>query len=550
MRGIAIVALFASTAGAATWIQIASPSIEIFTDSGEKTALAVLHRFATLHRVFDESRSAVSPTPVRVFIFSSRRDFLDYEIDRAVSGFYQPLDGRDLIVAFEDTGLRRIASHEYLHMVIRHSSAVLPRWLDEGMAEFYSTLAISAAKMRVGEIIPSHLSLLASRRWLSAEDLALGSRSDGPIFYAESWALVHMLTLSPAWKGGMPQFVKLLNEGQAQQEAFTAAFGKSMAEALAALRPYLRSPKDMTMPKPPMDEPETHEVTRLAPVDATLALAELALHTRRPDLARSLFLRAAKNNPQSPAAVAGLGSLALAENRNADAEREFERAIAMGYRDAGAYFELAKLKNDNALLEKALTLDPKFAMAHFLLGVRATDNGNFAAAIDHLREAVAIEPRAFTCWHALGYAQAKSGDRQAAAESARRVAILASTEQEEKMAAALTLLASETPAVRGTTPGVITPSSWQNRRGDARAEGTLTWVHCDSSPVRLDIATQTPARTIELNVQNPDEVELHNAEGVSTTLVCGEQSRPVVIEYVSATRKVTRIEFQHVIIKR
>jgi tetratricopeptide (TPR) repeat protein len=267
-------------------------------------------------------------------------------------------------------------------------------------------------------------------------------------------------------------------------------------------------------------------------------------------LARSLFLRAAKNNPQSPAAVAGLGSLALAENRNADAEREFERAIAMGYRDAGAYFELAKLKNDNALLEKALTLDPKFAMAHFLLGVRATDNGNFAAAIDHLREAVAIEPRAFTCWHALGYAQAKSGDRQAAAESARRVAILASTEQEEKMAAALTLLASETPAVRGTTPRVITPSSWQNRRGDARAEGTLTWVHCDSSPVRLDIATQTPARTIELNVQNPDEVELHNAEGLSTTLVCGEQSRPVVIEYVSATRKITRIEFQHVIIKR
>jgi len=545
MRSIAILALLALPA-AASWIQISSPSIEIFTDSGEKTALAVLHRFETLHRVFDDSRNVISPSPVRVFIFSSRRDFLDYEIDRAASGFYQSVDGRDLIVAFEDTGLRRIASHEYLHMVIRHSSATLPRWLDEGMAEFYSTLSISTTKMRVGETIPSHLSLLASGHWLSAEDLALANRSDGSVFYAESWALVHMLTLSPAWKSGMPQFVSLLNQGQEQDQAFRTAFGKSMEDALTALRPYLRNPKEMTMPVPPIGEAENHRVTRLAPVDATLALAELALHTRRPDLARSLFLRAAKNNPQLPAAVAGLGSLALAENRKADAQREFERAIAMGYRDAGIYFQLAMLTNDNALLEKVLTLDPKFAMAHFLLGVRATDNASFAAAIEHLREALAAEPRAFSYWHALGYAQAKSGDRQGAAESARRVAILASTVQEEQMATALTQLVSEPPVVRAKTP----PPSWQNRKGDARAEGTLSWVHCDSSPVRLDLSTQTPARTLELNVQNPDDVELRNAEGVSTTLVCGEQSRPVVIEYVAATREITRIDFQHVIIKR
>jgi tetratricopeptide (TPR) repeat protein len=546
MRSIALLALFASAAPA-SWIQITSPSIEIFTDSSERTALAVFHRFETLHRVFDESRSAVSPAPVRVFIFSSRRDFLDYEINRNASGFYQSADGHDLIVAFEDTSLRRIASHEYLHMVMRHSSAVLPRWLDEGMAEFYSSLSIGAAKMRVGETIPSHLSSLASARWLSAEDLALGNRSDGPLFYAESWALVHMLTLSPAWKSGMPQFVSLLNQGQDPDQAFRTAFGKSMEEALTALRPYLRNPTSITMPAPPLDETESHQVTRLAPVDATLALAELALHTRRPELARSLYLRAAKNNPQLPAAVAGLGSLALAENRKADAQREFEQAIAMGYRDAGTYFELAMLSNDNALLEKALTLDPKFAMAHFLLGVRETDTGSFAAAIDHLREAVAAEPRAFSYWHALGYAEAKSGDRQGAAESARRVAILSSTDQEQQMAAALTQLASEPTAVRGKT--APSPPS-QKRKADARAQGTLTWVHCDSSPVRLDLATQTPARTLELNVKNPDDVELRNAEGVSTTLVCGEQSRPVVIEYVAATREITRIDFQHVIIKR
>jgi len=34
------------------------------------------------------------------------------------------------------------------------------------------------------------------------------------------------------------------------------------------------------MPLPPIDEVETHQVTRLAPVDTTLALAELAPETR------------------------------------------------------------------------------------------------------------------------------------------------------------------------------------------------------------------------------------------------------------------------------
>jgi hypothetical protein len=99
-------------------------------------------------------------------------------------------------------------------------------------------------------------------------------------------------------------------------------------------------------------------------------------------------------------------------------------------------------------------------------------------------------------------------------------------------------------------PAVVTPPSWQNRKGDARVEGTLTRVDCGSVPVRLIVSTGTPAQSIELNVQNPNEVELLNAEGASTTLVCGEQSRPVAVEYVAQTGEITRIEFKHDIIKR
>ena len=537
-------AIAASSTSSSAWICLSSPSIEIFTDSSEKTARTVLRRFQTLHRVFRDSHIAESPAPLRVFLFASADDYQKYRVNQSAAAFYLA-DDSDLLVLQEGVALQRHASHEYLHIVMHYASAPLPLWLDEGLSEFYSTIAIKGPKMEIGDIIQPHLQLLALQPWMNAEDLAVGNRSDGPMFYAESWALVHMLSLSPPWKRGMPEFVKLLNSGRAQEEAFPTAFGKPMEDALKALRLYLRSPRELTVPAPRIDPGEAVQVTVLTPVAATLALAELAIRTGHVARARVLFNGAAKDHPESPAAAAGLARLALAENRKDDAKRELDRAIAMGYHDAKTYFELGTLKNDNALLETALSINPRLSEAHFLLGVRATDQGDFPAAIDHLEQAVAIQPRFFTYWHALGYAQAKSGDRQGAAESARRAAILASNAQEEQMAAALTQLAAEQPVLQTQKPEVTTPASWQNRKGDQRAEGILTRVDCDSSPVRLVLSTG-----LELKVQTPTAVELVNADGISTTLDCGEQSQPVAVEYVAATREITRIEFKHVIIKR
>jgi Flp pilus assembly protein TadD len=545
---LCVLAVIAGKAGAAsTWSRVSSPSIELYTDSGDHTARAVLRRFETLHRIFRQSYDVDRAPPLRVFVFSSTGDFQKFRSAPAADAFYRGSQDRDLIVLQEVASLDRAAAHEYLHLVAHHATAPLPNWLDEGVAEFYSTLTTDATKVHIGAPIAAHLRLLAVQPWLSAEDLAHAKTAGQKIFYAESWALVHMLTLAPKWRGGMPKFANLLANGKDPDQAFPAAFGKTMDEAVAALPLYLRAPPEITAPLPPVDSAETYEVTRLSDVDATVTLADLAVQTDHPDIARSLYRKAARANPASPSAVAGLGSLALLEHREEDARNQFEQSIALGSPDAGAYFELAMLNNDSALLEKALAIDPNFVTAHFLLGVRATDNGRFADAIEHLRQAVALEPRRFTYWHALGYAQAKSGDRQGAAESARRAAILAVTEPEQQMAGALTQLASETPAVPRKKPAVITPPSWQNRQGDHRAEGFLTFVDCDHSPVRLVLST--PA-TLELNVQNPNQVELVNAEGASTTLVCGEQSRPVAVEYVGASSAITRIEFQQVIMKR
>ena len=535
---------------------MSSPSAEVFTDCGEKTARAVLNRFEILRRVFRESSSGESPAPVKVFIFASLSEFEKYRPDNNSAGTYEPSSDQDFILLYENEALKRTASHEYLHMVMNHSSAKLPAWLEEGIPEFYSTLSMNATKVRIGGEIEPHLRLLALQPWLSAEDLALGSPADGRIFYAESWALVHMLSLHPPWAGKLPGFIKLLSAGRDPDEAFTEAFGKSMEDAVAALRLYVRSTKETMDAAPPAEEVKLSPATKLAPVDATLALARMALHTDHPTLALSLYARAAKDNPQSPAAVVGLGELALAEHREQDAQREFERAIAMGYRDAETYFQLALLKNDKTLLEQTLTVDPNFADAHFLLGVRATDRGDFASAINHLRHAVAIKPRRFSYWNALGYAQAKAGDRAGASESARRATQIASGDQEEKMAASLIELASQASpesaesAPKIKRPDVITPPSWQNRKGDTRVEGTLKRVDCEVSPVRLTVSSGTTHTDIELRILNPATIVLTNAEGKSMNLTCGDQSTPIAVEFLAASKEITRIEFKSVVIMK
>jgi len=102
---------------------------------------------------------------------------------------------------------------------------------------------------------------------------------------------------------------------------------------------------------------------------------------------------------------------------------------------------------------------------------------------------------------------------------------------------------------REKKPDVVTPSSWQAPKGDAHVEGTITEVICDSSPVKIVVSASNGP--IDLIVQNPDRVELINAEGASAILPCGAQSRLVVIDYIAATREIMRIEYKgRVIMKR
>jgi tetratricopeptide (TPR) repeat protein len=194
-------------------------------------------------------------------------------------------------------------------------------------------------------------------------------------------------------------------------------------------------------------------------------------------------------------------------------------------------------------LAKVIELDPNFADARFLLAQQLIDGGKPEDAIAQLEIAVKLRPRESQYWYSLGFAQARAGRREEAISSARRALATAETDQAQAMATALVTMAQQPPgAARAKTPDVITPPGWFNTKGESRVEGTLTKVDCLEGTAKLHI--QSSAAEVILVVRHPDKVVLDNAGGVETTLHCGEQKIPVLVEYLSATSEVTRIEFR------
>ncbi|HLJ15379.1 MAG TPA: hypothetical protein VKV15_12840 [Bryobacteraceae bacterium] len=543
------------------WIRFTSPHFEVYTNASEAAGRQVLARFEQVRDVFRKlsGTSRELPLPVQVYVFASEADFRPYRPSSSSLAFYQSGPERDYI-AMQYAGVEayRVVFHEYTHLVLNHSSVAFPKWMDEGTAELYSTLEIKGNRVRVGSPVAGHLRTLAHSSWLTAAALSEGSsESTDPakvsIFYAQSWALVHMLNFSREYLRGLSGYTALLKRNTPSAIAFHEAFGRTLEQAIQDLHAYVEARRFDTIEMAvPAGETFAVKVSPMPQEQARMACAELLLRLGHDTEARKLYAQLARDNPGSVEAEVGLATLALHQRQDQEARAHLERALAAGSPTASLYFEYAMLLRDSGApraqvdkyLYKTVALDPNFAEAQFLIGVRESDDGHYGKAVDHLRVAAGILPRQAYFWHALAFAYYKLGQKDAAREGALRALNAAANEQERQMAeAALLLTEPHIVQPRATRPAVSTPKSWQNRVGDARVEGILVAVDCIDTTARLHVHTVT--REVALLVKDPKRVVLKNASSPSMQITCGPQAgRHVAIDYIAATGEVTAIEFQ------
>lgn len=194
-----------------------------------------------------------SGEPTTVVVFADDRSFTPFKpVDAdgrplTVGGLFLGTGDDAYMVLTTEDGAERSVFHEYTHRV---SAGHPPRplWLEEGLAEFYSTLQVRDGGRVVRTGLPVHSNLATLREnALIGLDVLLRVDQDstyytGPgqaLFYAQSWALTHYLLLKRRdGRAHIAEFIRLEEEVLDLGARFEAAFHTDFETMLGELASY------------------------------------------------------------------------------------------------------------------------------------------------------------------------------------------------------------------------------------------------------------------------------------------------------------------------
>ncbi|MBV9266682.1 MAG: hypothetical protein JO061_10990, partial [Acidobacteriaceae bacterium] len=339
------------------WICVTTPHFEMYTTNSEKQATRALQVFEQVRYFFlQSSKNKQAPEGrVRIIAFSSEKDYKAYRPNAGTFAYYLQSRARDYIVMQDiEAAHYESAVHEYTHLVVQHMKLELPVWLNEGLADLYSSLEPRGTQALVGRPLPSHQAVLAQHAWIPWEVLFTVDRSSPyynesekmSIFYAQSWVLTHMLNLSPAYRAGFGNFLGAVAGGMSTPDALQKIYGKSVREIATDVNKYARQATvngavfDITLPKSSLQP----DVAELGDFDVRLALADLlASRKESSSEAQDRLNELDQQYPKRAAIQESLGYLAWQQSNVAEARKRFSLAIDEGSKNAGMMVDYAGL---------------------------------------------------------------------------------------------------------------------------------------------------------------------------------------------------------------
>ena len=331
----------------------------------------------------------------RRFIPASRGRIKD------IGGIYaKDLEG-DLILVkggFDSEIVRYVVYHEYMHFLVSASGYDLPTWLNEGLAELYSTVEISDRSATIGREAEWRSLVLDGENLIPLERLfeineaspEYNNRKHGQgTFYAQSWGLVHYLTLgnTKVPRGAVWKLVdRILSERIVSEEAFREITGLDFDQMERSLKRYIRagSYRPIKMDKPKLPTDETLELSYASEGETDLIEGMLFLAMKRPKEAYAPLEHAYRKLPNSAKAAAYQGYLHLIQDQYAEAVKAFEETIERGSKSPSTYlFHAASIlfrDNPEEILEGEI-FDKKETVRLLSLLFRARELGERRALL-------------------------------------------------------------------------------------------------------------------------------------------------------------------------
>lgn len=338
------------------WVEIRTPQFSVVTNAGSTVGREVgrkLERFSQTLAQVDPALRAHSATPTQVFVFRNQAEIDQYrapDSERLIAFFARGEDRNLLVVNGSPPDLDRseVAFHEYVHCYMTMNFPGVPMWLNEGLAEYYSTCRLSSEWADLGRPRMDVVRGMEGRKPLSIETMfAISSRapayrrdSDLRIqFYSQSFVLTHWLQSKAAGPERFDRYLDRLREGAeplgAFQEIYPASEWDRMVRDLVGYtaRIGFEPLRRMRLPAP-LDADAARERT-LSGAEALTRLGELRLlGEHRLEEAEDHFEEALKLDSGFAEAEAALGLIDDLSGDAADAEKRYARAIALAPEDA------------------------------------------------------------------------------------------------------------------------------------------------------------------------------------------------------------------------
>jgi hypothetical protein len=407
----------ASGAGARDrWIHARTEHFEMFSSVSEdesRDLLASLEQFrATVLSICSLPRLRDPRTTV--FVFASDHQFEPYKPlyngrPKDAAGYCAGWSDETAIALAADNPFSvtgEIIYHEYVHLLFSAGDDHPPLWLNEGLAELFSTFAIQKDSVELGRQKPDHVDTLHLHHLmplgsLFAVTIQSPSYNEGirqNIFYAESWVFVHFLVCGANRATYLPElrrFKELLAApNRAIDESFREAFGMSYEGMEAHLNDYLRSGHYFIQhAKLPLGD--LARQIKFQPADdfeRETALLNLRWRVRQEGSTTYQLLQLAESHPRSPRPQELLAAVAMMGGDSEGALIHWRRAADLGSDNAYIYWRLARDNLDQVM--NGLSLDYRMP-AELAARLRGW-----------LDRAVALSPNYLDAYEALGYVEA------------------------------------------------------------------------------------------------------------------------------------------------
>lgn len=529
---------------APAWLRLEATGFELYTDAGETTGRNVLRHLQTARRLLsDLAPHPPVNEPMRVLLFRDASEFASEQTHADASAFHVRHSGLDhIVLRGAAAATLATAVHEYGHVVLRQTGWVLPLWYEEGWAEYHATITTNGVRIIVGRAssprleqaraVPVNLPALVNVTRRSPEYLDPGRAR---VFYAQAWALVHLIRQAEDYRPQADKFVAALTSHGSAEKALRDVYRRDLATVSRDLTAHLRTHhfRGVARPWTGGDRPDLAVVITVSADEAAVVRAELLTALGQREEARRLVSQV-RTDEGSWRFWRGMASLATDAGQRERARGCLRRAAASGATDAAVYFRAAQLESEAGtasetlatLLQKAVDLQPDHAAARRFLAFVLLDLGQYERVRQTLAGHPPRDPEHRADHHrTLSRAAHHLHDQATAMAEAQRALAAARTDAERVE------LQRWLNVVSGTTAPSPAASAMTGQPSLAKSKGTLRHLECMGATARLYVLQD--GQTAGFLVDRPSSLILRGTAESSVQLACGPQeTRSVTVEYL------------------